>query len=80
MDEYRAEFMKIGSQINDSFSIEDWMEVYKKIVYWELKLEDTDPQMSEMLKMQKDEANSTFVKFMKDGLRREQNILCSVMS
>ena len=65
MDEYRAEFMKIGSQINDSFSIEDWMEVYKKIVYWELKLEDTDPQMSEMLKMQKDEANSTFVKFIK---------------
>lgn len=65
MDEYRAEFMKIGSLINDSFSIEDWMEVYKKIVYWELKLEDTDPQMSEMLKMQKDEANSTFVKFIK---------------
>ena len=65
MDEYRADFMKIGSQINDSFTIEDWMEVYKKIVYWELKLEDTDPQMSEMLKMQKDEANSTFVKFIK---------------
>jgi CheY-like chemotaxis protein len=65
MDEYRAEFMKIGTQINESFTIEDWMEVYKKIIYWELKLEETNPQMAEMLKMQKDEANSTFVKFIK---------------
>jgi CheY-like chemotaxis protein len=64
-DEYRAEFMKIGTQINESFTIEDWMEVYKKIIYWELKLEETNPQMAEMLKMQKDEANSTFVKFIK---------------
>ncbi len=65
MDEYRAEFMKIGTQINESFTIEDWIEVYKKIIYWELKLEETNPQMAEMLKMQKDEANSTFVKFIK---------------
>lgn len=65
MDEYRSEFMKIGTQINESFTIEDWMEVYKKIIYWELKLEETNPQMAEMLKMQKDEANSTFVKFIK---------------
>lgn len=65
MDEYRAEFMKIGTQINESFTIEDWIVVYKKIIYWELKLEETNPQMAEMLKMQKDEANSTFVKFIK---------------
>lgn len=70
MDEYRAEFMKIGTQINESSSIEDWMEVYKKIVYWELKLEDTDSQMLEMLRMQKDEANSTFVKFIKKNYEK----------
>ena len=64
-DGYRSEFGRIGMQINDSFSIDDWMEVYKKLIYWELELEQTEHQMSEMLKMQKDEANSTFVKFIK---------------
>ncbi len=64
-DDYRSEFAKIGMQINDSFSYSDWMEVYKKLVHWELELEHTDPQMSEMLRMQKEEANSTFVKFVK---------------
>ena len=64
-DDYRSEFGRIGMQINDSFSIDDWMDVYKKLVYWELELEQTEHQMSEMLQMQKEEANSTFVKFIK---------------
>ncbi len=64
-DDYRSEFGRIGMQINDSFSYKDWMEVYKKLVYWELELEQTENQMTEVLKMQKEEANSTFVKFIK---------------
>lgn len=64
-DGYRSEFSRIGMQINDSFTYDDWMEVYKKIVYWELELENTGNQMDEVLKTQKDEANTTFVKFVK---------------
>lgn len=64
-DDYRSEFGRIGMQINDSFTYQDWMEVYKKLVYWELELEQTENQMSDVLKMQKEEANSTFVKFIK---------------
>lgn len=64
-DGYRSEFGRIGMQINDSFTYQDWMEVYKKLVYWELELEQTENQMSDVLKMQKEEANSTFVKFIK---------------
>ena len=64
-DEYRSEFGRIGMQINDSLTINDWMEVYKKLVYWELELEHTEHQLTEMFQMQKDEANSTFVKFVK---------------
>lgn len=52
-------------QINDSFSFEDWKDVYKKLVYWELELSDTENEMDDLLKMQKNEANSTFVKFIK---------------
>ena len=64
-DDYRSEFGRIGMQINDSFTYQDWMEVYKKLVYWELELEQTENQMTEVLHMQKEEANSTFVKFIK---------------
>ena len=64
-DSYRSEFGRIGMQINDSLTYQDWIEVYKKLVYWEMELENTGNQMDEVLKMQKEEANSTFVKFIK---------------
>jgi len=62
---YQQEFNRIGMQINDSFSYEDWLEVYKKLVYWEIELEDSDNRMDDLLKMQKSEANSTFGKFIR---------------
>ena len=62
---YRTEFNRIGMQINDSLTYNDWVEVYKKLVYWELELSETDSGMDEMLRMQKTEANSTFNKFIK---------------
>ncbi len=62
---YRSEFGRIGMQINDSLTYEDWVEVYKKLVYWELELAETDNGMDEMLRMQKTEANTTFSKFIK---------------
>lgn len=62
---YRSEFGRIGMQINDSLTYNDWVEVYKKLVYWELELADTDSGMDEMLRMQKSEANHTFTKFVK---------------
>ncbi|MBP5458068.1 MAG: PglZ domain-containing protein [Paludibacteraceae bacterium] len=64
-DSYRSEFGRIGMQINDSLTFQDWMDVYRKLVYWELELENAGNQMDEVLRMQKDEANSTFVKFIK---------------
>ena len=62
---YQQNFGKIGMQINDSFSCEEWIEVYKRLVFWELELTDTDSSMTEMLKMQKNEANHAFAKFIK---------------
>ncbi len=62
---YRQNFGKIGMQINDSYSLEEWMEVYRKLVFWELELSTTNSEMTEMLKMQKSEANQEFAKFIK---------------
>lgn len=62
---YQQNFGKIGMQINDSFSATEWIEVYKRLVYWELELENTQSNMNELLQMQKSEANTTFAKFIK---------------
>lgn len=62
---YQQEFGRIGMQINDSLDADEWQELYKKIVYWELELESSQTQMSEMLNMQKREANNAFGKFIK---------------
>ena len=62
---YQQEFQKISSLINMAATVEEWMEVYRQLVYWELKLADTDNSMSELLLMQKRDANSNFCKFVK---------------
>lgn len=62
---YQQEFGRIGMQIGDSLTADDWMEVYKKIIYWELELEENQVQMQDMLIMQKREANNAFGKFIK---------------
>ncbi len=62
---YQTEFGKIGIKINDSYSFEDWVEVYKQLVHWEVELENTKGEMDEVLKMQKTEANHAFSKFVK---------------
>ena len=63
---YRQVFNQIGMQISDSLSYNDWIEVYKRLVYWELELAEIDGEMSQMLKMQKQEANNTFAKFIRN--------------
>ncbi|WP_363321531.1 bifunctional response regulator/alkaline phosphatase family protein [Plebeiibacterium sediminum] len=64
---YQTEFGKIGLKINDSYSFNDWVEVYKQLVHWEIELEDTKGEMDEVLKMQKTEANHAFTKFVKNN-------------
>lgn len=67
---YQQEFGRIGMQINDSLTTDDWMEVYKKLVYWELELEESQAQMKDLLRMQKQEANNVFGKFIKNNYLR----------
>lgn len=62
---YRQEFQNLSSLINMAHSVEDWMEVYRRLVYWELKLSEADNSMGELLLMQKRDANSNFCKFIK---------------
>lgn len=63
--DYRQEFNNISSLINDCRTIEDWYDLYGKLVFWELELAAADSGMEELLRMQKDEANSAFNKFVR---------------
>ena len=65
---YQTQFSQIGMRINDRLSFEEWKEVYKKLVHWEIELsESEDSAMDEVLAMQKDDANNAFFRFIKDN-------------
>lgn len=62
---YQSEFMRIGTQINDSMSAEDWQKVYNNLIFWEMQLDEAGGSMDEMLQMQKTEANNLFAKYIR---------------
>ncbi len=62
---YQQQFQQIALQIMDCRTWKDWTAVYKQLVHWELQLSSTDSQMTEMLAMQKEEANLGFAKYIK---------------
>ena len=62
---YRQDFARIGMQLSENLTAEDWKELYKKLVFWEMELATTDSNMTDMLQMQKEEANLTFAKFVR---------------
>ena len=63
--QYQQNFQQIAMQIMDCRTWQDWVDVYKRLVHWELELSSTDSSMMEMLRMQKEEANNGFAKFIK---------------
>ncbi len=62
---YRQEFNSISTLINECRTIEDWYDLYGKLVFWEIELASADTSMDELLLMQKSEANSAFNKFVR---------------
>ena len=65
---YQQEFRQIGMTMGDRLDWPAWVEVYKKLVYWELELDvSKDESMMEILKMQKSEANKLYGKFIENN-------------
>lgn len=62
--DYQKEFRKITLEMAMVNSYEDWIELYKKLLFWEIELENiNDQSMFGILESQKIEANSQFAKF-----------------
>ena len=64
-NQYQQQFRQIAMQIMDCQTWLDWTEVYRKLVHWELELSATDSKMTDMLSMQKEEANRGFAKYIR---------------
>src|SRR6201985_753952 len=61
---YQQQFRNLFMALNSNPDYNEWMEIYKKLVYWELEMEKSDsPEMREVFQTQKQEANTEFFKF-----------------
>lgn len=62
--EYQKEFRNLFMALNDNPNVEEWKDLYKKLVYWEVEMSKSDsPEMLEVFNTQKQEANTEFYKF-----------------
>jgi CheY-like chemotaxis protein len=71
---YQQEFQKISMAFLGDLSHEQWVDIYQKLVFWELQMEDAGNQeMAEVLDMQKVEANVNFCRFVKRNYEKWLN-------
>jgi len=65
---YQQEFRNISMTFQEQLGYEEWVDIYKKLIFWELEIDDTENKsMSEVLTMQKEEANNRFSKFISES-------------
>src|SRR3977135_3487631 len=61
---YQQQFRNLFMTLNSNPDYNEWMDLYKKLVYWELEMEKSDsPEMQEVFQTQKSEAKTEFFKF-----------------
>ena len=71
---YQQQFRNLFMALNSNPDHNEWMDIYKKLVYWELEMEKSDsPEMREVLQSQKSEANTEFFKFVSKNYARWVN-------
>ncbi|KWW29197.1 MAG: response regulator with CheY-like receiver, AAA-type ATPase, and DNA-binding domain [bacterium P3] len=64
MMSYQQEFREIGMRLMEPMDHADWTEMYKRLVYWEIELSETeDENIHGIFESQKAEANAQFCRF-----------------
>lgn len=62
--QYQQQFREISMQLMDVRTAEEWTELYKRLVYWDIELSNTDDDnIHDIFKSQKTEANQLFCRF-----------------
>ncbi|MBQ9638577.1 MAG: bifunctional response regulator/alkaline phosphatase family protein [Bacteroidales bacterium] len=61
---YQQQFRRIGLRLQDNLSAEEWVDLYRQLVYWDLELARGDDETTnEIFQAQHDEANRLFCRF-----------------
>lgn len=61
---YQQDFLQLGMRLQEDLTIKEWIDTYKKLIYWEIALDKLeDSGMHEVLTLQKADANAAFSKF-----------------
>ena len=69
--DYQKEFRKIAMDMAYVNSYEEWIDLYKKLIFWEIELENIEDQaMLDILDSQKVEANVQFSKFIEKNYQQ----------
>lgn len=62
--EYQKDFRNLFMALNNNPNMDEWKDLYKKLVYWEVEMTKSDsPEMQDVFNTQKSEANTEFFKF-----------------
>lgn len=64
---YRQEFSDITYMINTARTFDEFAAIERTLTQWELKLQDASSSMTELLAMQRKEANAAFAKFIRQN-------------
>ena len=68
MQDYQREFREIGMKLMGRMDFDIWCEVYKRLVFWDIELRNSEDQsMQDVLNMQFEDANRQFSKFVEGG-------------
>ncbi len=63
---YQSQFSQIGIKINSARNFDEWVEIYKRLVYWEREFDSSSSEgMEDVLRLQKTEANKEFARFIR---------------
>ena len=61
---YQQQFREIGMELGGRLNAEEWIMMYKKLVYWDLELaSNEDENIHEIFRSQKSEANQQFCRW-----------------
>ena len=60
---YQEGFSDISFMIDTAKTLDEWMAIYRTLTHWDLELQNVDSSMREMLRMQLQQANAAFAKF-----------------
>ena len=67
---YQQQFSSIGQALSRQLDHDEWMELYRQLVFWDLELAQNDDQnIHEIFVSQKAEANALFCRFFENNYR-----------